>query len=313
MAGIGIVTNPHSRRNKSRPALAKRLAEALGGDGEVVSTATLAELRSTAERFKAADIDVLGVNGGDGTNAVTLSAFAEVYGDTPLPRIALLRGGTNNFVAGAIGVHGGPERIVRKIVVGRRMGTLVTTERDLLGVRCDGGPLRCGFIFGAGLAANFMQAYYDTGRATAANAALTFARAVGSAVVQGPFIQSITRPADAEVRLDGESWAPRSWLGIFAGTVHQIGFGFTPFPRCREQPGFFHAVGITANVRRVALQLPAIWLGRPWNKPVALDAVARRVELLPQGPVRCMLDGDLETARQRVELTTGPSLSIILP
>ncbi|HYG68994.1 MAG TPA: diacylglycerol kinase family protein, partial [Anaeromyxobacteraceae bacterium] len=93
MGGIGIVNNPRSRRNLRHPETARRLRELLDGDGEVVDAADLDALERAVERFRAERIDVLGVNGGDGTGHVVLTAVARAWGAEPLPRLALLRGG----------------------------------------------------------------------------------------------------------------------------------------------------------------------------------------------------------------------------
>ena len=68
------------------------------------TTETLDEVRGLAREFKEKGIDILGISGGDGTNHRTLSTFLEVYGETPLPKIALLRGGTMNNLANQLGI-----------------------------------------------------------------------------------------------------------------------------------------------------------------------------------------------------------------
>src|SRR5512134_3085661 len=133
MGGIGIVNNPLARRNRRRPGVARRLAAQLDGDGELVDASTPEELALALERFRAARIDVLGVNGGDGTAHVVLTAFVRAYRGAPLPRVLLLRGGAMNTVAKGNGVRGGPERILREVLIRLRHGyPLRTLERDLL-------------------------------------------------------------------------------------------------------------------------------------------------------------------------------------
>ena len=62
-------------------------------------------------------IGLLAISGGDGTNHVTLSGFIDVYAGAALPQIALLRGGTMNTVANAIGVRRGrPEGLLARLV-----------------------------------------------------------------------------------------------------------------------------------------------------------------------------------------------------
>ena len=121
MAGIGVVLNPKSSRNRRNPRAASRLARVLGDAGVVREAHSVEELRRIAEEFRALSIDVLAIAGGDGTNHVTLTGFLAVYGDRALPKVALLRGGTMNTVANSIGVRRGrSESLLEGLVRGSR-------------------------------------------------------------------------------------------------------------------------------------------------------------------------------------------------
>jgi diacylglycerol kinase family enzyme len=313
MGGIGIVNNPRSQRNRRDPAIARRLREQLGDDGEVLDASTPEELGRAVERFRAARMDVLGVNGGDGTGHYVLTAFARAYGDERLPPILLLRGGAMNTVAHGHGIRGGPERILHDVLVRRRHGfPLRTVARDLLRVRADGGAPRYGFIFGTGVIVAFLEAYYATGRPSIGMAALLMARAVASAVVGGSFAEALTRRERLRVATDGDEWPDGSYLAIGAASTPDIGFGFLAFHRCAEQPGFFHAVGVTGTAVRLALAMPRLRLGRPWRRQLAQDEVARELVIEGDGP-RFTIDGDLYPAERTVRVETGPAVEIVLP
>jgi diacylglycerol kinase (ATP) len=314
MAGIGIVNNPRALRNRRSPEIARRLRALLDGEGEVVDASTQEELAVAVERFKGRGIDVLGVNGGDGTGHVVLSAFARAYGASPLPALALLRGGAMNTVADAHKVRGSPESILKAILERRRAGAAFqTVERDLLSVEGAGMPPRLGFLFGTGAVVTFLEAYYRTGHPSPATAALMLVRTVGSALVAGDFAAQLMSREALRVTADGEEWPDETYLSVLAGAVPEIGFGFTPFSRCDEQPGFFHAVGVTGSTLQVAAHLPRIWRGRPWKRQLATDAVAR--DLLIEGPagVRFTIDGDLYESRGPARVRTGPPVRLLMP
>jgi len=313
MGGIGIVNNPRSRRNRRRPALARLLRERLGDDGEVVDASTPEELARAVDRFRAARIEVLGVNGGDGTAHYVLTAFAHAYGAEPLPAILLLRGGAMNTVADGNGVRGGPERILREVLIRLRHGyPLRTLERDLLRVSADGGDARYGFIFGTGVVVAFLEAYYATGFASPAVAALLVGRALGSALVNGKFARALARREWLRVSSDGDEWPDGSYLALAASSTPDIGFGFRAFHRCDEQPGFFHAVGVTGSLPQLALSAARIRRGRPWRRRLAQDEVVRALVVEGEGP-RFTLDGDLYAAERTVSVETGPGVRIVLP
>jgi len=308
------VNNPRSRRNRLSPGLAARLRTQVGADGEVVDAATPDELERAVERFRAAGVDVVGVNGGDGTGHFVLTALARAYGDAPLPRLLLLRGGAMNTVAHGHGIRGGPERILRDVLAQRRHGfPLRTTPRDLLRVTADGGEARYGFIFGTGaIVVSFLEAYYATGRPSPATAAALVARGIGSALVGGAFAAALTRRAALRVATDGDEWEDGSYLAVAAGSTPDAGFGFQAFHRCGEQPGFFHAVGVTGTVGQLARALPRLRRGRPWRRRVAQDEVARVLELEGDAP-RYTVDGDLYPAVTTVRVETGPPVEIVVP
>jgi diacylglycerol kinase (ATP) len=313
MGGIGIVNNPRARRNQRRPALAARLRARLDGDGEVLDASTPEELELAVERFRSAGIDILGVNGGDGTGHVVLSAFAHAYADRPLPRLLLLRGGAMNTVAHGHGIGGTPDAILKAVLEQRRRGIpLRTVDRDLLRVEADGAPPRYGFIFGTGAVVTFLEAYYRTGDPSPLAAVRLLFRAIGSALRGGAFAESLMRRERLRVETDGDEWPDGSYLTLLVGTTPDIGLGFRAFHRCDEQPGFFHAVGVTASLLSLALCLPRIRAGRPWRRRHALDEVARELVLSSERP-RYTVDGDLYQARKQVRVSTGPGIEIVIP
>jgi diacylglycerol kinase (ATP) len=313
MAGIGIVNNPRSRRNRHRPELAERLRARVDGQGMVLDASTPEELDDVVRRFRAADIDLLGVNGGDGTGHRVLTAMALAYPDRPLPRLLLLRGGAMNTVAHGHGIRGTPEGILKSVLEARRRGiALPTVERDLLRVEPDQGPVRYGFIFGTGVVVTFLEAWERSKDPSPLRAAGLVLRALGSAVRGGPFAVSLMRRERLRVATDGEEWPDDAYLTLIAGTTPDIGLGFKAFGRCDEQPGFFHAVGVTCTIGPLAANLHRIRRGRPWRRRHAQDEVARELVLACERP-RYTVDGDLYAARERVRVTTGPGIEIVLP
>ena len=307
------MNNPRSRRNKRRPRIAARLRAMIEDDGEVLDASTPDELARAVERFRAADIEVLGVNGGDGTAHVVLTAFARAYAGRKLPKLLLLRGGAMNTVAHGHHIHGGAERILREVLIRRRHGyALRTVERDLLRIRGDDADPTYGFIFGTGAVVTFLEAYYATGHPSPITAAALVVQGIASALVGGAFSRSLARRERLRVATDGDEWPDQAYLALIAGATPDIGFGFKAFARCAEQPGFFHAVGVTASVLQLVPSLPRIARGAPYRRRVAQDEVAR--ELVAEGdPVRYTVDGDLYGPVRSVRVETGPGITLVIP
>jgi diacylglycerol kinase (ATP) len=312
MAGIGIISNPHSRRNRRYPEEMRRLAYVLGKDDVADTTRSAEDIRKVAARFREAEIDVLALNGGDGTNHVTLTQFVDVYGDKPLPLIALLRGGTMNTVSNGIGIAGRPNALLVNIVEKYQLKQpFETSERDLLKVT-DERTTSYGFLFGTGLISNFLEAYYGTGRPSPLTAARLLARGVGSIVVRGPLARRLIRPMQARLEADGGPWLDEAFSAVLASTVEQIGLGFRPFIRCEAQPHTFHALAIRCGPTDLLPLLPQIRLGRPLPQHKVADKVARRLVIESEEPLGYTVDGELHEGGKRVILETGPRVKIIV-
>jgi diacylglycerol kinase family enzyme len=313
MGLIGIVNNPRSRRNRRHPRIARHLAALLGDDGEVLDASTPEELSRALARFREARVDLLGVNGGDGTAHMVLTGAVRAWEGEPLPRVLLLPGGSMNTVARGNGVRGGPERVLREVLRRRTHGApLRAVARDLLRVSADGGEPTYGFLFGTGIVVSFLEAYAATGRPCPATAALLVARGLASALVNGRFAASLARRERLRVTTDGDEWPDAPYLAVAAGTTPDIGLGFLAFARCDEQPGFFHAVGVTGSLPRLALSMPRLRRGAPWRRRLAQDEVARSLVLEGDRP-RFTVDGDLHGAERTVAVETGPGVEIVVP
>jgi diacylglycerol kinase family enzyme len=313
MAGIGIITNPHSRRNRRYPEQMRRLGYVLGQDDSYEMTNRIEDVARVAEQFKKSDIDILALNGGDGTNHVTLSTFIDVYGDTPLPRITFLRGGTMNTISNGIGIKGKPSRLLANLV--EKYYTkqpFETTRRDMLKV-IDSTGTRYGFIFGNGVVSNFLEAYYDTGNPTPITAAVLLSKAVGGLPFGGRLAKDLMRPFTAQLDFgNGDSLPERDYTSVLAATIDQIGLGFRPFIRSEEKPGTFHLLALTAGPFEIVRELPNIRMGRSIHPDRGLSKVADSVTVRSDKPITYTIDGDMHTSDGPVTLEAGPRVEIIV-
>ncbi len=305
MGGIGVITNPRSRRNRRNPALARQLAYVLGEQGQLAAPHDFDALHRVAEHFKERQIDILAVNGGDGTTHVALTAFLKVYGDEPLPRVALLRGGTMNTMATGVGIRGRPDQLLGQLVQAYHSGQpLRTTERNCLLVNDQAG-----FLFGNGMLANFLEVYYQGSEPSPVKGARLLAQAVLSTMVGGAFSRRLRRRVRMRVTVDGHTWDSQDWLTVAIGTVDNIGLQFRPFPRVVGTPGHLEIIGVQGTLGDLAKVLPAIRLARPLNHPAFPNSLAKEVILEAEEPMGFMVDGDFHSAGQRLEIRPGPRIT----
>lgn len=315
---IGIVLNPRSRYLRHHPRAIGRLHLMAGESGLVAESKDLDHVKRVAEDFLAEGVDIVAIAGGDGTAGITIAAFDAVYraAGRELPPFSLLRGGTMNTVSNALRLsRGSPVTNLERLLAltARTNGALPamppTTLRTTL--RADG---RVGFLFGTGVFQSFLREYYRRGKSdpSAVTAAETIAFAAASALVQGPLVKKLAAPTLLSLDVDGELFAPNHYMAVTAGTVEQVGLGFTPFFLADRFRGAFHLLALTGTPRTVVRDLPKVWLGLPVAPHNGHNRVARKVVLTaPSGAIDYMVDGDIYTCNGPLVLETGPDVRIV--
>ena len=318
MSGIAVVSNPRSGRNRKNPELVRRLAFVLGEKGELAQPDGLDRLEDTVRDLKQRDVDIICVNGGDGTVHKLLSALVRVYAAgltgrelraVRLPLIGILKGGTMNTMARNIGLRQGGDKLLGQIV-GQYHAELPfkTVERNLMVVNGE----EAGCLFGNGVLSRFLEAYYEGGNEGPWKAFTTMTRTIWSALVGSRFAKDMFAPTPCRVKVDGQPWSPEAYAAVAAGTMADIGLGFRPFQRALEHPDHMHAIGIYGPPTTVVAALPRMRLGLSWNRPDVIDEVARRLTIEADGPQSYMLDGDFLRCGQLLTVETGPRVRFII-
>jgi len=306
--GIGVINNPHSRKNRKNPDWMRALGYIVGTKGTSVATEQVSDINSMIRIFKKQEIDVLAINGGDGSNSVTLTALIDEYGDQPLPKIALLRGGTMNIAANSCGVKGTPAGLMMNLVDKYREGQkFETTWRDTL--RVEG---RYGFIFGNGFIHDFLEVFYKTGKKSPARAARLISKGVMSAMVKGPFARKLFRGVRARVSIDGKQMPQTYFAAMAAGTVEQIGLGAKPFFRSQERRYSFHLLGIVCSPFKFVPAMPLLFAGKKVSEKRIVEFVAEEALLESEEPLRYTLDGENYRNGKKLKIATGRRLEIVV-
>jgi diacylglycerol kinase (ATP) len=308
-----VIANPNAGYLKRRPRLLADLAKLSDRDTELCLTHDQETLVETAQRLAEAGCQHVGLVGGDGTASATLSALAAAYGERLLPTIVLLRGGTMNTVANALGIARGKPAALLRDALGawKAPGKARTCVRPTLRV----GD-RLGFLFGTGVWHGYLSAYYEAGDGapTPATAARVFGSAVASALVDGSLYRRVFRPAPIRVELGGAVWETRTYMTVCAGTVDQAGLGFRVFHRAYDTDDRFHLIGIKGSPGQVARDLPGVWTGQGLKAETAYQALVAQAEIrCDEGKFGYSVDGDLYEADGRLALGLGPSFRFLLP
>lgn len=308
MSGVAVIASPRSGANRRSPARLARL-EALAGrhDARFVAPGDLDALDAAVRSLADAGVTRIAVNGGDGTLHRVLTAAVGAWGESSLPEVAILPGGTMNIAARSTGWLGRPEAALAQVL--DAPDALARRATSLL--RIDGRWY--GFLWGNGLLARFLEVYEAVPDPTAARAAAILGRGALSAVVGGPFARALTRRWTGTVELDGERLERTDWLAVAAGTVEQIGLGFRPFRLATERPGVMHAVGLGCSVGRFAFELPRVYARRPLAAADNVERSARRLVLRSEERATFMVDGDFHRGEQELVVEVGPSVDLLVP
>lgn len=312
MPRVVVIFNRKSGRNRRDPDEASaRLRAQLSSADRFVDARTLTDLARAAEDLARDPPRAVAISGGDGTLGVTLTALVRAHAGAPLPPVVLLRSGTMNTVANAVGApRRRAEATLAALVSALRRGApLEERSRSLLRANDD-----YGFLFGAGVVYGFLEAYYAGGTPSPRVAAATLVRGMGSALVGGPMVRRMAEPFDGLVRVEGELLAgPTRYLAIAAGTVDQIGLGFRPFYRMDGARGALHLLAIHTSPLGFVSQLPRVRLGAPMSRRHVSEALTAHATLEARsGTVRYMLDGDLRATEGPITLGVGPTVRFVL-
>ncbi|MBW1870520.1 MAG: hypothetical protein JRJ19_00545 [Deltaproteobacteria bacterium] len=308
MPGIGVINNPYSRKNKKNPDWMRSLGYLAGTKGEAVATKHIEDIHEMARMFKERQIDILAINGGDGSNSLVLTAMIDEYADQKLPMIALLRGGTMNIAANSCGIKGTSAGLMVNLVHKYRQSVpFETTWRDTLKIED-----RYGFLFGNGFIQSFLEVLYAGGKKTPWTTAKLFGKGTISTMIGGSLAKRLFERLHARVTVDGRRLPQESFAAMAAATVEQIGFNFKPFHRCQEESHSFHFLSIVSSPAAFAARLPRVYFGKKIHEKIMTEIVAKEVLIESDKPLKYTLDGENYTSGLQLKIGTGPRLRIII-
>lgn len=160
---IGLVSNWRSRRNKKGLPL---LPDTRVSGVEILHRPLdgIVGLGDVLRDFAAAEVDVVAVNGGDGTVSAALTELLHHKPFDKIPYLALLGGGTTNMTAADAGLRGSAAKAMGRLVARTARNELeaVSVERDV--IRVDSGPDRpplYGMFFGTAAICRAIQLCHE--------------------------------------------------------------------------------------------------------------------------------------------------------
>lgn len=257
---VGLIRNPRSRHNLSTDTRIARRDDVLAA-----APRTRAELRDVLASFAARGIDLLVIDGGDGTIRDVLTCAGDFWGND-WPRIAILPSGKTNALAIDLGVPAG--WTFDDALAAASGGRIVHRSPLEIAPRGSAGLAVRGFLFGGG---NFVDATalaQHTHRAGVFNAltvVLATIGAIGSTLFgtanskwrRGSRIA--LRYTDGVVAMNGAgTHTDANRYVMLASTLERFPAGLKPFGHTR--PGMKTLV-VDAPTRALAVVAPALLSG----------------------------------------------------
>ncbi len=311
MSGIAVISNPNTKRNRNAPDLARRMRALLGGDGCVLETKSVGDVPEAVKTCLAREVDIVAVNGGDGTLHAVVTALIPAYAKAgkALPPIACLRGGTMNTIAKSMKTAAGtPLSILERLVEKHRRGEpLPTVERHALDLN---GGAEHGFLFGMGLPVSFLRAYYEGERRGPVKGVEVLGRLLASAVTGGAYARAVFSPIPAAVSLDGGAALRKTYTAITAATVTEVGLGFAPFRRTLDVPGRFQILASAETPLRTAAQTGRLYRGARLAGDV-IDELVAEARIETENDADYMIDGEIKRGGRHFVLRAGPRLRFV--
>ena len=310
MDRIGIIHNPFAKGNLKRPWISEKLRELVEPAGVLRETKNINELPRVAEEFIEQGVNIIGVNGGDGTLHLTLTAFLPVYGDRPFPRVMSLRGGTMNTMANSLKIKGQTLRIVKAAVEQIKAGRPFEEKPQHL-IKVNG---KFGFMSGAGIIAKFLDIYYSGSNPGPAHAAKLVARTIGSAMFFTRFSRNLFSSTPARLVVEGERIELEEYTVILACVIKEAGLGFTPTPRACDRLDHFHLLAGDIRPYQVLPRVPSLWFGRDITHPrIVMNRPVREMVIEPVGKLRWMVDGEMYDTTEPLHYSVGPTVRVVAP
>jgi hypothetical protein len=298
----GVIRNPKSYRNR------RSMEWAQAPEGTLFAKPKTKEALSQAlAEFAANDVDLVVVDGGDGTVRDVLTRIPAAFGGRH-PRLAVVPSGKTNVLAEDLGVS--PDWTVEAAL----QRALDPTARPVLRacvevIRRDGSEQRRGFIFGTGAyvrATRLAQSTHRLGAFGTLAVALTLAASV---------LQSVAGRADRgwragepiRLRMPGAPATRSARFLVIASTLERLPLKLKPFGA--ERSGL-KALAIEAPPRRLIAAMPPLWKGEEpaWLEPAGYVRRDGPLELAYDGEY--VLDGEAYPAGDLL-VRPGPVLEFV--
>lgn len=304
----GVIVNARARRARKDRGLRERLERLLPAE-YVQFTESLDDAERALVRLRELAIEHLLLVGGDGTVGGTLTPLVRVFAGLRLPAVTLTPGGTVNTIARSLDARAGPELALQALLDESR--PRLDSIRPLVWVEPEDAPPRAGLIFVNGVAARWLELYYEGDDLGPRAAAALVARIARSALTGTRLARELFESRRVAIVVDGEHLEVERFTIMGASSVRDIGLGFRPFRSAGSDPGRIHFLYTDAGAARMCLELPGQRLGIPVPGTCLHHFSPRAVELRFASPEPWSVDADLYPPSSVLRISAGPTVRFV--
>ncbi|MDD9949990.1 MAG: diacylglycerol kinase family protein [Zetaproteobacteria bacterium] len=312
MPGVGIIANPHSKLNRKNPKRQELLGYIAGSKGHLRITQNLKELDDAMQYFLKENIEILAISGGDGTISKTLTAMYHCYkGKAPLPKIAVLGGGTINTLAQNLKCKARPEyNLYHLLQLHSSQSPL--TEHRLSSLKISNN---IGFLYADGVSAHFLEIFYRK-KTNGWGAFWLIARILASGVVNGRLFRSVVRAQMARICCNNSKYREKysHVTSVLVSTIWKMPLGFRTFRLVKDQLGLHQTLVSNFSPRELLVAFLFYFLLLPQSShPKKHTFLASALQLEYERPFLYTLDGELyKSADRSLNIDIGPEFTFVL-
>ncbi len=260
---LGLISNPLSGGNRKALSTIRKL---LVGHQQVChcEANTPSEVTSALDEFARSKVDIVAVNGGDGTAHAVLTGLFRQPPPGSFPLLALLRSGTASMLARDVGLRGSPRAAAKRLLrwIDTGSGTAAVVQRPLLKVTPspEAAPLYGMFFGAAGICQGIrfcLDRVHTKGVSGQLAAGVTLARFLVAALRRD---RDVLFPVPATVTLDGELPLRGEFSFILMSSLERLFLGLRPYWGNGTAPLYYSA--LAARPQHLLRVLPVLLRGR---------------------------------------------------
>jgi hypothetical protein len=314
---VGILTNPASSGNlRHGNRVTKLLADRLP-TARHFNARTVTEMNHALTEFQRAGVELLVINGGDGTVQATLTyLFATAATNTWRPTLVLLRAGTASMLARDVGLAGSPRAALERLATAHANGQpgKIVTRTILHVVSAPSSPPQCGMFFGCGAVCQGIDLCHHKLNPSGIRGELM------PGLIMLHLLLDLARgrhdrlgPINAGGFIDNHPLPRSSYLLAVVTSLERLVLGFRPFWGRQDLP--LHITAIEARAPRLLVRVRRILGGRP-DRAMTPEhgfhsASGERIQLNFRGAFT--LDGEVFSTIDGITITpAGPARFLVL-